>query len=90
MREQMKDNRAMNKVGNDSPDSIRRAGGEDLRRYDAKIIMDRKVMDHSISGYNHNGVKDPESAIGNNEHMSKMDRRAMQMGSPMPDGTYKR
>jgi|GEM_PF-1966715 len=74
----------------DSADSIRKAGGEDTRRYDARILMDTKVRDHDQSGYNHNGVQDPEAALGNNEHMAKMDRRAMGMGTPNPDGTYSR
>lgn len=87
----MKANRAGGMAGNDSPDSIRRGGGEDPRRYAAKVIMDTKVRDHDESGYNHNGViSDPESALGNNEHMKKMQARAMGMGTPEPDGTYRR
>jgi len=75
----------------DSPDSIRKAGGEDPRRYEAKIIIDCKVRDHDESGYNHNGViSNPESALGNNEHMVKMQARAARMGTPNPDGTYSR
>ncbi len=77
-------------TSNDSPDSIRRGGGEDPRRYEAKMMIDRCVENHDQSGYNHNGVQDPEMALGNNEHMAKMQRRAEGMGTPMPDGTYKK
>lgn len=86
----MKANRAGGEAGNSSPDSIRRGGGEDPRRYEARIIMETKVRDHDQSGYNHNGVQAPEAALGNNEHMAKMQARAMGMGSPEPDGTYRR
>lgn len=86
--DEMKEDRSFGKVGNDYADSIRRAGGEDPRRYDARIMIDRKVMDHSMSGYNHNGVKAPEAAMGNNEHMRMMESRADRMGTPNPDGTY--
>lgn len=91
-REEMMENG--NKIGrsnaasNDSPNSIRRAGGEDPRRYDANIVMSTKVRDHDMSGYNHNGVKAPEAALGNNAHMEIMERRVGAMGSPKPDGTY--
>ena len=37
----------------DSDGSIRRAGGDDPRRHDASIVIDRKVRDHDQSGYNH-------------------------------------
>lgn len=89
-RREMKEDRSFGDIGDDSPDSIRRAGGEDPRRYDARILMDTKVRDHDQSGYNHNGVQDPEAALGNNEHMAKMERKAMGMGTPNPDGTYRR
>jgi hypothetical protein len=76
---------------NDSPDSIRQAGGEDPRRHAFHPIMERKIRDHDESGFNHNGViSNPESALGNNEHMRKMQSRAMGMGTPNPDGTYSR
>ena len=90
-RKQMKEDRSFGNIGNDSPDSIRRGGGEDPRRFAAKVVMDTKVRDHDMSGYNHNGVSsDPESALGNNEFMRKMQARAMGMGTPEPDGTYRR
>lgn len=89
-RKEMKGNRSFGDVGSDSPDSIRRAGGEDPRRHDAKIAIDRTVGNHSQSGYNHNGVKAPEAANGNNEYMSRMQARADGMGTPHPDGTYSR
>ena len=89
-RREMKENRSFGDIGESSPDSIRRGGGEDPRRYEARILMDTKVRDHSESGYNHNGVKTAEAALGNNEHMELMERRAMHMGTPEPDGTYRR
>ncbi len=88
----MKGNRASGEMPNDPAYCIQRAGGEDARRYDAKIMIDRVVQDHDMSGYNHNGVKtgQAEAALGNNEHMAKMERRADNMGTPYPDGTYSR
>ena len=53
---EMKGNRASGRVGNDSADSIRRGGGEDPRRYEAKVIIDRVVKDNDMSGYNHNAT----------------------------------
>lgn len=66
----------------DSPDSIRRGGGEDPRRYAAKIVIDRKVMDHDQSGYNH--AYTPEQG----RFTAEAERKAMGMGTPNPDGTY--
>lgn len=74
----------------DSDDSIRRSGGEDPRRYEAKIMIDRTVTNHDQSGYNHNGIIIPEAATGNNEYKSMMDKRAMSMGMPNSDGTYEK
>ena len=77
------DNRAdqAGKGSYDSPDSIRRAGGEDPRRHDAKILIDRKVSMHDASGYNH--AYTPEQGRFTAEAESK----AMGMGTPNPDGT---
>ena len=94
MMPKMMDNRA-DQAGegmSDSPDSIRRAGGEDPRRYDAKILIDRKVEDHDMSGYNHNATSSQPANRGNENVMwaKEQDARAMAKGSPMPDGTYRR
>ena len=57
----------------DSPDSVRRAGGEDPRRYDAKIAIERVVKDHSVSGYNHNATSNqPANGGHENEMYMKM------------------
>ena len=93
----MMDNRAYNagEGMNDSPDSIRRAGGEagqDPRRVDAQIIIDRKIMDHEMSGYNHNATS-IQPANGGNENVQyarMQDVKATGMGTPNPDGTYSR
>lgn len=87
-RKEMMGNRSFGEIGDDSPDSIRRAGGEDPRRYDAQIMINRTVMNHDMSGYNHNGVQAPEAATGNNEYKAMMERKVMGMGTPNPDGTY--
>lgn len=91
-RRPMKEDRSFGEVGNDSPDSIRRAGGEDPRRYDAKIIMDRVVRDNDMSGYNHNATSSQPANNGreNEMQMNRMDKRANMMGTPEPDGTYRR
>lgn len=82
----MMDNRAYQAKGiNDSPDSVRRAGGEagqDPRRVDAKIMIDRAITNHDQSGYNH--AYTPESDRFNRA----AERKAMGMGTPNPDGTY--
>ena len=85
-------NRHPDKVNMDSADSIRRAGGEDPRRYDAKIIIDRKIVDHDMSGYNHNATAYQPSNDGRENEMQRrmMDARAPRMGTPEPDGTYRR
>ncbi len=77
-------------TSNDSPDSIRRGGGEDPRRYTAKIAIDRVVRDQDVSGYNHNATSSQPANNGReNEMQMKMnDRKAAGMGTPRPDGTY--
>ena len=90
---EMKDNRAYDagKGMNDSADSIRRAGGEDPRRYDAKILIDRKVMDHDMSGYNHNATSSQPANNGreNEMQMKENDVKAAKMGEIQPDGIFK-
>ena len=80
----MMDNRAdqAGQGSKDSPASIQRAGGEDPRRRDVQIVIDRKVMDHDQSGYNH--AYTPESDAFNRA----AERKAMGMGTPHDDGTY--
>ncbi len=77
------DNRAdqAGQGSSDSPDSIRRAGGEDPRRYEAKLVIDRKVAMHDQSGYNH--AYTPEADAFNRE----AERKAVGMGQTLPDGT---
>lgn len=89
---EMKGNRASGRVGEDSPDSIRRGGGEDPRRYEAKIIMDRVVKDNDMSGYNHNATSSQPANNGreNEMQMNRMDKKSNMMGTPNPDGTYSR
>lgn len=81
---QQTDNRAdqAGKGTSDSPDSIRRAGGEDPRRRDVQIVIDRKVADHDQSGYNHAYTSDSE------QYAREAERKAMGMGTPSPDGLY--
>jgi hypothetical protein len=85
------DNRAYNagEGMKDSPDSIRRAGGEDPRRYDAKIVIDRKVSDNDMSGYNHNATSTQPANNGNENVMwaKEQDVKSARQGTPNPDGT---
>jgi len=87
----MLEDRHPNAPQNDSPDSIRRAGGEDPRRYDAKIAIDRVVKDNDMSGYNHNATSSQPSNNGreNNMQMDRMDKKSAGMGMPNSDGTYR-
>ena len=95
MRGQM-DNRAYNagEGDHDSPESIMRAGGRagmDPRRVDAKILIERKVMDHSQSGYNHNATPNQPANGGHENEIryAKMqDRRVEGMGSIQPNGKF--
>jgi hypothetical protein len=74
----------------DSPDSIRRGGGEDPRRYAAKIAIDRVVRDHDMSGYNHNATSSQPANNGKENEMwaKEQDVKAVKKGTPHPDGTY--
>ncbi len=89
---EMTEDRSAPRVGEDSPDSVRRGGGEDPRRYEAKIAIDRVVRDNDMSGYNHNATSTQPANDGreNEMQMNHMDRRAPMMGTPHPDGTYSR
>jgi len=89
-RKEQKELRSFGNVGNDSPDSIRRAGGEDPRRYDAKIAIDRVIKDNDQSGYNHNATSSQPANDGreNTMQMNRQDKRSNMMGYPRPDGTY--
>lgn len=82
-----KDNRAFNAgVGeNSSPNMVRRAGGDlgnDPRRVVVQNIIDRKIADNSISGYNHANTPEADSFA------REAERKAMGKGTPNPDGTY--
>lgn len=82
------DNRAYQagKGMSDSPASIQRGGGEDPRRREVQIVMDRKISDHDQSGYNHQDR--PE--MSNADYVAGQDRKVAAMGTPNPDGTYSR
>jgi hypothetical protein len=86
----MMGNRHPNADRMDSPDSIRRGGGEDPRRYEAQIAIDRVVRDNDMSGYNHNATSTQPANNGreNEMQMNRMDKKAYGMGTPHPDGTY--
>lgn len=79
-------------VRNDNPPDIQRAGGEDPRRYEAKILIDRKVEDHDMSGYNHNATpQQPANGGHENEiYMRDADAKVARMGTPEPDGLYRK
>ena len=84
-------NRHPNEERMDSADSIRRAGGEDPRRYDAKIAIDRAVRDNDMSGYNHNATSSQPANNGRENEMwaKSQDVKAVAKGTPAPDGTYR-
>ena len=89
------DNRAYNAKGiNDSPNSVRRSGGElgnDPRRVVVQNVIDRKISDHDMSGYNHNATNmQPANGGRENEmpYARMQDKKAMAMGTPHDDGTY--
>lgn len=79
----MGQNRAFGEVAGSSPDDIRRAGGSDPQRYDAKIIVDRTVVNHDRPGFNSNYQH-------NDPYVATAESKAMAMGTPNPDGTYSR
>lgn len=90
------DNRAYNagEGQHDSPDMVRRAGGDlgmDPRRHAAKILIERKVFDHDMSGYNHNATPNqPANGAHENEirYAHMQDRRVANMGSIQPNGKF--
>lgn len=86
----MHGNRHANAERHDSPDSIRRGGGEDPRRYEAKILIDRVVRDYDMSGYNHNATSSQPSNDGRENEMwaKEQNVKAVKKGTPHPDGTY--
>lgn len=88
----MEDNRAYDagKGMSDSNNGVRRAGGDDPRRYDAKIAIDRAIRDQDMSGYNHNSTSSQPANYGRESEMwaKKQDVKAMGMGTPNVDGTY--
>ncbi len=90
MRPAQNELRGAAEFGNDSPDSVRRAGGEDPRRYDAKIMIDRAITNHDMSGYNHNATSSQPSNNGRENEMwaKKQNVKAANMGTPNVDGTY--
>jgi hypothetical protein len=91
MRPEMNELRGAGEVGNDSPHSVMKAGGEDGRRYEAKILIDRVVRDNDMSGYNHNATSSQPSNNGRENEMwaKKQDVKAVNMGTPNVDGTYR-
>jgi len=91
-RKEQNELRQPGEFGNDSADSIRRAGGEDPRRYDAKIAIDRIVKDNDMSGYNHNATSSQPSNNGreNEMYMSMKDRQVASTPEIQPDGLTSR
>jgi hypothetical protein len=75
----------------DSADSIRRAGGEDPRRFGAKIVIDRVVRDYDMSGYNHNATSSQPSNNGRENEMwaKSQDVKVAKKGSINPDGNFR-
>ena len=86
----MSDNRA-DQAGagsKDSPDSIRRAGGEDPRRRDVKIVMDRKIADHDRSGYNMQTKPDMDAET--RTWKESQEGKSADKGTIEPDGIFRR
>ena len=79
----MGEDRSFSPVGSDNPHDIMRAGGSDPRRRDAQIVIDRKITDNDQSGYNHAYTPDSDAFA------AAAERKAMGMGTPNPDGTYR-
>lgn len=77
-------NRSFGKVGDDAPADVQRGGGSDPRRYEAKVVIERKIFDHDQSGYNHAYTPDSDS------YARAAEKKAMGMGDPQPDGTYRK
>lgn len=46
-------------------EAIQRAGGEDPRRRDVAIVLERKIMDHDMSGFNHRD--EPEKSLSDHD-----------------------
>jgi len=50
----------------------------------AANVIERKIVDHDQSGYNHAYTPDSD------KYAREAERKAMGMGNPNPDGTYSR
>lgn len=92
--QKMMDNRAYDagKGMHDNPHDIMRAGGSDPRRHDARIVIERKVFDHEMSGYNHNATPGQPANGGHEneiEYAHMQDRKVKAMGTIEPDGRFK-
>lgn len=83
--------RHMGMQNTDHMQDIQRGGGSDPRRYQAKMLMVTKVRDHDMSGYNHNATSSQPSNNGRENEMwaREQDVKAVNMGTPNPDGTYR-
>ena len=79
----MGEDRSFGPIGSDNPHDIMRGGGSDPRRRMAEITIDRVVRDHDQSGYNHAYTPDSDS------YAKAEEKKAMGMGTPNPDGTYR-
>lgn len=96
--ERVKENRPQSELrhmgmqNTDNMQDIQRGGGSDPRRYQAKILIDTKVRDHDMSGYNHNATSSQPANNGRENEMwaKEQDVKATNMGTPHPDGTYTR
>lgn len=78
----MGQSRSFGPVGNDNPHDVMRGGGEDPRRPMARIVIERKIVNHDQSGYNHAYTPDSDA------YAKAAEKKAMGMGTPNPDGTY--
>lgn len=69
-------------------EAIQRGGGEDAHRLAIKTVIERKIMDHSMSGYNlqTKPVMDAERE----SWMRSQEGAAADRGTIMPDGLFRR
>ena len=75
-------------MAHDSAESIQRGGGEDPRRREVQIVMDRKVRDHDQSGYNHQTMMNEQAE--KRTFMESQEGRAADSGEIQPDGIFRR
>jgi hypothetical protein len=81
-----KELRTHSHMAHDSAESIQRGGGEDPRRREVGILIERKIRDNDQSGYNHQTM--PNQQAEKRTFMASQEGKAADSGEIQPDGRF--